>query len=96
MLQQAMTSQTKIRCFEHRNFGHPTRRTEMIKLITFAGFALALATSVHAMSPAPLHQSGGIITQVREACGAGMHMVNGACRTTSARRHVRRGVITGY
>jgi hypothetical protein len=35
-------------------------------------------------------------TQVREACGAGMHMVNGACITTSARRHVRRGVATGH
>jgi hypothetical protein len=67
----------------------------MIKLITFAGFALALATSAQAMSPPRLHQSDGMITQVREACGAGMHMVNGVCRTTSARRHVRRGVVTG-
>jgi hypothetical protein len=67
----------------------------MIRLIAVA-FALAVATSAQAMSPVPLHQENGMITQVREACGAGMHMVNGVCRTTSARRHVRRGVITHY
>ncbi len=68
----------------------------MIRLIAVA-FALAVATSAQAMSPAPLHHlADGMITQVREACGAGMHMVNGACITTSARRHVRRGVVTGH
>ena len=50
----------------------------MIRFIAFA-FALAVATSAQAMSPAPLHQPDGRITQVREACGAGMHMVNGEC-----------------
>ena len=34
-------------------------------------FALAIATSAQAMSPPPLHQRDGMITQVREACGAG-------------------------
>jgi hypothetical protein len=67
----------------------------MIRLVAVAAFALALATSAQAMSPVPLHQSDGMITQVRHACGAGMHMVNGHCVTTSARRHVRRGVVTG-
>ena len=42
----------------------------MIRLIAVA-FALTLATSVQAMSPAPLHQPDGMITQIREACGAG-------------------------
>ena len=42
----------------------------MIRLIAVA-FALTLATSVQAMSPAPLHQADGMITQIREACGAG-------------------------
>ena len=42
----------------------------MIRLIAFAAFALAVATSAQAMSPAPLHQPDGMITQVREACGA--------------------------
>ena len=66
-----------------------------LRLIAVA-FALTVATSAQAMSPAPLHQPDGMITQVRHACGAGMHYVNGRCITTSARRHVRRGVVTGY
>jgi hypothetical protein len=64
----------------------------MIRLIALV-FTLAVATSAQAMSVAPRHQSDNMITQVRQACGAGMHMVNGRCVTTSARRHVRRGVI---
>ena len=68
----------------------------MIRLITVA-LALIFATSVQAMSPAPLHQPDGMITQIRENCGAGMKWNNalGRCATTSARRHVRRGVVTG-
>ena len=68
----------------------------MIRLIAF-GFALAVATSAQAMSPAPLHQPDGMITQVRSNCGAGMRWNEalGRCATTSARRHVRRGVVTG-
>ena len=64
----------------------------MIRLIAVI-FGLAVATSAQAMSLAPLHQSDSVITQIREGCGAGMHMVNGRCITTSARRHVRREVI---
>jgi len=64
----------------------------MIRLIAVA-FALTLATSVQAMSPVPLHQSDGMITQVREACGAGMHMVNGQCIRTSARRNAARCAV---
>jgi hypothetical protein len=62
----------------------------MIRLIAVAAFTLAIATSAHAMTLAPLHQSDGMITQVRHACGAGMHMVNGHCVTTVARRRARR------
>ena len=43
-----------------------------LRLIAVA-FALTVATSAQAMSPAPLHQPDGMITQVRHACGAGMH-----------------------
>ena len=68
----------------------------MIRLIAVAAFALAVGTSAQAMTLAPLHQRDGMITQVRHACGAGMHYVNGRCITTSARRHVRRGVIRNY
>ena len=50
----------------------------MIRLIA-AAFALVAATSAHAVSLAPLHQSHGIITQVREACGAGSVRINGIC-----------------
>ena len=48
-----------------------------LRLIAFAAVALAVATSAQAMSPVPLHQSDGIITQVREDCGAGYHMSMG-------------------
>ena len=59
--------------------------------------AMLLIPSAQAMSPAPLHQSDGMITQVRQNCGAGMKWNNalGRCATTSARRNVRRGVVTG-
>ena len=69
----------------------------MIRLIAVA-FALTVATSAQAMPLAPLHQADGLITQVRQACGAGMKWNNalGRCATTSARRHVRRGVVTGH
>ena len=69
----------------------------MIRLIAFAAFALAVTTSADAMSPAPLHQADGMVTQVRQNCGAGMKWNNalGRCATTSARRNVRRGVVTG-
>ena len=59
--------------------------------------AMLLIPSAQAMSPAPLHPSDGMITQVRQNCGAGMKWNNalGRCATTSARRNVRRGVVTG-
>ena len=55
-------------------------------------FALAVATSAQAMSPAPLNQPDSMVTQVREACGAGYHMVNGSCVRTAARRNAATGV----
>jgi hypothetical protein len=64
----------------------------MTKLIALI-FALAVGTSAQAMSLTPLPQPDDTITRVRQACGAGMHMVNGRCVTTPARRHVRRDVI---
>ena len=67
----------------------------MIRFIAVA-FALVVATSAQAMSPVPLHQADGMITQVRQNCGAGMKWNNALqrCATTSARRNVRRGVVT--
>jgi hypothetical protein len=65
----------------------------MIRLIAVAAFALAVATSAQALTPAPVHQPDGMITQVREACGAGMHMVNGVCVRTAARRNAARCAV---
>ena len=61
----------------------------MIRLIAVA-FALAVATSAQAMSPAPLHQPDGMITQVRQACGAGRVRVNGVCVARTTIRQARR------
>jgi hypothetical protein len=68
----------------------------MIRLIAVA-FALALATSAQAMPFPQLDKQDGMVTQVRQNCGPGMRWNNalGRCATTSARRHVRRGIITG-
>ena len=63
----------------------------MIRSITIV-FALALATSVQATPLAPLHQPD-MITQVREACGAGYHMVNGTCVRTAVRRNAARCAV---
>ena len=64
----------------------------MIRLIAFV-FVLAAATSAQAATLALVNQPDSMITQVREGCGAGMHMINGRCVTTSARRQVRRETI---
>ena len=64
----------------------------MIRLVAIA-FALALASSAQALPLAPLQHSGDIVIPVREACGAGMHRVNGVCITTHTRRAVRRCAV---
>jgi hypothetical protein len=67
----------------------------MIKLIAVAAFALAVATSAQAMSPAPLHQLNGITTQVAVGCGAGRTRVNGVCVARTTKRQVRRCAVWG-
>ena len=57
----------------------------MTRLIAI-GFALMLASSAQAMPVAPLQQPDDMVITVRHACGAGMHMVNGTCVRTHARR----------
>ena len=42
-------------------------------------FALALASSLQAMPVKPVQNPATMVTPVREACGAGMHRVNGVC-----------------
>ena len=65
----------------------------MITFIAIAAFALAVATSAQALSPAPLHQADGMIMQVREACGTGYHMVNDKCVRTAVRRNAARCAV---
>jgi hypothetical protein len=63
----------------------------MIRTIAGAfAFTLALAASVQAMPLAPVQQPADTVITVREACGAGRHMVNGRCVATPARRAARR------
>ena len=71
-----------------------TTRIATTSLVFLA--AMFLIPSAQAMSPSPL-QSDGIVTQVRQNCGAGMRWNDALqrCATTSARRNVRRGVVTG-
>jgi hypothetical protein len=62
----------------------------MLRLIAVA-FALTLASLAHALPPVvSLNQPDKLVTPVREACGAGMHMVNGKCVRTRARRAASR------
>ena len=61
----------------------------MTRLIALA-FALTLASLAQAMPLAPLHQPDETVVQAREACGAWMHMVNGTCVRTHARRAASR------
>ena len=65
----------------------------MMRLIAIAFALVAAATSAQAALLAPLHQPDGMTTQVREACGAGMHMVNCTCVRTAARRNAARCAV---
>jgi hypothetical protein len=64
----------------------------MIRLIAVAGFALLVATSTQAMTPAPIPQPDGMITPVALACGVGRTRVNGVCVARTTIRHTRRAV----
>jgi hypothetical protein len=61
----------------------------MIRIVTLV-FAIAVASSAQAIPLAPVQQPDSIVTTVREACGAGMHRVNGVCVRTPARRQAAR------
>ena len=64
----------------------------MIRLIAGATFALFAATSVQAMTPAPIPQPDSMITQARFGCGPGQTVVNGQCVARTAIRQTRREV----
>jgi hypothetical protein len=57
----------------------------MSRIVAFA-FVVALMSSAQATPVAPVQQPDSMMTTVREACGAGMHRVNGVCIRTAARR----------
>ena len=60
-----------------------------VRLMAVAGIAFAVATSAQAMSPAPLHQANGVITQVG-TCGPNQKRIAGICMFSAP--YVRRGV----
>jgi hypothetical protein len=64
----------------------------MIRLIAVAGFALSVAISAQAMTPAPIPQPDGMITQIALACGVGRTRINGVCVARTTVRHARRVV----
>ena len=68
----------------------------MIRLIAVAGFALAVATSAQAMTPAPIPQPDGMITQVAAGCGVGRTMVAGRYVARTTIRQTRRAVRRSY
>jgi hypothetical protein len=62
----------------------------MIRLIAGTTSALLVATSVQAMTPAPISRSDGMITQVAFRCGVGQTLINGECVARTAIRQARR------
>jgi hypothetical protein len=68
----------------------------MLRLIAVAGFALAIATSAQALTPAPISQPDDMITQVRFGCGPGRTLVAGRCVARTTIRHTRRVIRRSY
>jgi hypothetical protein len=65
----------------------------MIRLIAIGGFALSVAASAHAMTPAPIPPPpDGLITEVAVGCGVGRTRVNGVCVARTTVRQTRRAV----
>lgn len=63
----------------------------MIRLFALT-FVLAVASSAQALPVGPV-EPDSILIQARQACGAGMHMVNGVCIRTPARRQAARCAV---
>jgi len=63
----------------------------MLRLIALA-FAMTMATSAQAMPMPKLDIPEGLVSQVAQACGAGMRRVNGVCVSRSGVRQARRVV----
>jgi hypothetical protein len=64
----------------------------MLRLIAIAAFALFVTTSAQAMTPAPVHEPAGIVTDVAYGCGPGRTRVGGVCVARTTVRQTRRAV----
>ena len=64
----------------------------MLRLIAVAGFALFVATSAQAMTPAPPPQVDEMVTRVAVGCGPGRTRVSGVCVARTTVRQTRRAV----
>ena len=62
----------------------------MIKSIAVACFALAIASAAHAMTPAPISQLDGMVTEIAYGCGPGRTRVGGVCVARTTIRQTRR------
>jgi hypothetical protein len=76
--------------------GLPSEENKMLRSIAVAGFALAIATSAQALTPAPISQPNDMITQVRFGCGPGRTLVAGHCVARTTVRHTRRVIRRSY
>ena len=63
----------------------------MLRLIAVA-FALTFASSAQALRLVSAQKADTLVVPIRQACGAGMHYVNGVCLRTPARRAASRCV----
>jgi hypothetical protein len=66
----------------------------MMRPIALA-FVFGLASSAQAMPVVSLQQPDDMIVKIREACGAGLHRVNGVCVRTPTTRATTRAVRCG-
>jgi hypothetical protein len=64
----------------------------MIRLIAIVGFALAVATSAHGMTPALLAPPDNMVTEIAVGCGMGRTRIDGVCVARTTVRHARRAV----
>jgi hypothetical protein len=67
----------------------------MLRLIAVAVAGLAMMASAQALTPAPVRQPDGMITQARFGCGPGRTLVAGRCVTRTTIRHTR-AIRRGY
>jgi hypothetical protein len=68
----------------------------MLRLIAVIVAGFALVSSAQALTPAPLQQPDGMITQARLGCGPFRTRVAGVCVARTTIRHTRRAVRRGY